>query len=265
VGQPRRLHFLTGFFPTCTSGYCGTTAGGGWGAAPVAQQPPGSSLCLSPPVESLGPKSALCFYSYFVLICKIANSGPCPVECGWSLMYIIKYFCHNGGGFGMVRWPWVSHPSGTQVLPFCCGWEGTRCGDPTQPCSPPHQVNTELNKQQGTSKPVYLVFNRTTTTSPRWCGARGCSTGRSSGWGTASSPGTIFPRLQPAGREHHGSLQRSCRPDGSGRKGVHAPSLRLKAHHHLAQKAVFCSWALTSFPWLCLHDGEELQFSPDSS
>ncbi|NXY58900.1 PHF13 protein, partial [Callaeas wilsoni] len=30
---------------------------------PVTQQPPGSSLCLSPPVESLGPKSALCFYS----------------------------------------------------------------------------------------------------------------------------------------------------------------------------------------------------------
>ncbi|NWH52659.1 PHF13 protein, partial [Fregata magnificens] len=36
-----------------------------WGS-PVTQQPPGSSLCLSP-VESLGPKSALCFYSYFVL------------------------------------------------------------------------------------------------------------------------------------------------------------------------------------------------------
>lgn len=28
------LFLLTGFFPTCTSGYCGTTAGGGWGAAP---------------------------------------------------------------------------------------------------------------------------------------------------------------------------------------------------------------------------------------
>ncbi|NXR66610.1 PHF13 protein, partial [Rhadina sibilatrix] len=41
--------------------------GQGVGQPPVAQQPPGSSLCLSPPVESLGPKSALCFYSYFVL------------------------------------------------------------------------------------------------------------------------------------------------------------------------------------------------------
>ncbi|NWR36570.1 PHF13 protein, partial [Tachuris rubrigastra] len=39
----------------------------GVGQPPVTQQPPGSSLCLSPPVESLGPKSALCFYSYFVL------------------------------------------------------------------------------------------------------------------------------------------------------------------------------------------------------
>ncbi|NXM37101.1 PHF13 protein, partial [Oxyruncus cristatus] len=38
----------------------------GVGQPPVTQQPPGSSLCLSPPVESLGPKSALCFYSYFV-------------------------------------------------------------------------------------------------------------------------------------------------------------------------------------------------------
>ncbi|NWU42679.1 PHF13 protein, partial [Hylia prasina] len=37
--------------------------GQGVGQPPVAQQPPGSSLCLSPPVESLGPKSALCFYS----------------------------------------------------------------------------------------------------------------------------------------------------------------------------------------------------------
>ncbi|KFP36796.1 PHD finger protein 13, partial [Chlamydotis macqueenii] len=37
------------------------------GSPLVAQQPPGSSLCLSPPVESLGPKSALCFYSSFVL------------------------------------------------------------------------------------------------------------------------------------------------------------------------------------------------------
>ncbi|NXI83145.1 PHF13 protein, partial [Rhipidura dahli] len=41
--------------------------GQGVGQPPVTQQPPGSSLCLSPPVESLGPKSALCFYSYFVL------------------------------------------------------------------------------------------------------------------------------------------------------------------------------------------------------
>ncbi|NXV90186.1 PHF13 protein, partial [Calonectris borealis] len=41
--------------------------GEGVGQPPVTQQPPGSSLCLSPPVESLGPKSALCFYSYFVL------------------------------------------------------------------------------------------------------------------------------------------------------------------------------------------------------
>ncbi|NXC01397.1 PHF13 protein, partial [Orthonyx spaldingii] len=41
--------------------------GQGVGQPPVIQQPPGSSLCLSPPVESLGPKSALCFYSYFVL------------------------------------------------------------------------------------------------------------------------------------------------------------------------------------------------------
>ncbi|NWZ34323.1 PHF13 protein, partial [Brachypodius atriceps] len=41
--------------------------GQGVGQPPVAQQPPGLSLCLSPPVESLGPKSALCFYSYFVL------------------------------------------------------------------------------------------------------------------------------------------------------------------------------------------------------
>ncbi|NXP28310.1 PHF13 protein, partial [Scytalopus superciliaris] len=41
--------------------------GEGVGQLPVTQQPPGSSLCLSPPVESLGPKSALCFYSYFVL------------------------------------------------------------------------------------------------------------------------------------------------------------------------------------------------------
>ncbi|NXA05605.1 PHF13 protein, partial [Sapayoa aenigma] len=41
--------------------------GEGLGQSPVTQQPPGSSLCLSPPVESLGPKSALCFYSYFVL------------------------------------------------------------------------------------------------------------------------------------------------------------------------------------------------------
>ncbi|NWW00533.1 PHF13 protein, partial [Machaerirhynchus nigripectus] len=40
--------------------------GQGVGQPPVTQQPPGSSLCLSP-VESLGPKSALCFYSYFVL------------------------------------------------------------------------------------------------------------------------------------------------------------------------------------------------------
>ncbi|NXR96139.1 PHF13 protein, partial [Hypocryptadius cinnamomeus] len=37
--------------------------GQGVGQSPVTQQPPGSSLCLSPPVESLGPKSALCFYS----------------------------------------------------------------------------------------------------------------------------------------------------------------------------------------------------------
>ncbi|NXL25213.1 PHF13 protein, partial [Setophaga kirtlandii] len=37
--------------------------GQGVGQASVTQQPPGSSLCLSPPVESLGPKSALCFYS----------------------------------------------------------------------------------------------------------------------------------------------------------------------------------------------------------
>ncbi|NXB02580.1 PHF13 protein, partial [Cnemophilus loriae] len=36
--------------------------GQGVGQPPVTQQPPGSSLCLSP-VESLGPKSALCFYS----------------------------------------------------------------------------------------------------------------------------------------------------------------------------------------------------------
>ncbi|KFO54852.1 PHD finger protein 13 [Corvus brachyrhynchos] len=41
--------------------------GQGVGQPPVTQQPPGSSLCLFPPVESLGPKSALCFYSYFVL------------------------------------------------------------------------------------------------------------------------------------------------------------------------------------------------------
>ncbi|NXK94354.1 PHF13 protein, partial [Formicarius rufipectus] len=41
--------------------------GEGVGQPPVTQKPPGSSLCLSPPVESLGPKSALCFYSYFVL------------------------------------------------------------------------------------------------------------------------------------------------------------------------------------------------------
>ncbi|NXN85702.1 PHF13 protein, partial [Bombycilla garrulus] len=41
--------------------------GQGVGQPPVTQQPPGSSLCLSPPVESLGPKSALCFYSSFVL------------------------------------------------------------------------------------------------------------------------------------------------------------------------------------------------------
>ncbi|NXR27665.1 PHF13 protein, partial [Cinclus mexicanus] len=37
--------------------------GQGVGQPPVTQQPPGSSLCLCPPVESLGPKSALCFYS----------------------------------------------------------------------------------------------------------------------------------------------------------------------------------------------------------
>ncbi|NXA78917.1 PHF13 protein, partial [Thryothorus ludovicianus] len=37
--------------------------GQGVGQPPATQQPPGSSLCLSPPVESLGPKSALCFYS----------------------------------------------------------------------------------------------------------------------------------------------------------------------------------------------------------
>ncbi|NXP98450.1 PHF13 protein, partial [Vidua macroura] len=37
--------------------------GQGVGQPPVTQQPPGLSLCLSPPVESLGPKSALCFYS----------------------------------------------------------------------------------------------------------------------------------------------------------------------------------------------------------
>ncbi|NWI41384.1 PHF13 protein, partial [Picathartes gymnocephalus] len=41
--------------------------GQGVGQPPVTQQPPGSSLCLSPPVESLGPKSALCFYSSLVL------------------------------------------------------------------------------------------------------------------------------------------------------------------------------------------------------
>ncbi|NWU20279.1 PHF13 protein, partial [Dyaphorophyia castanea] len=35
----------------------------GQGVGQPPQQPPGSSLCLSPPVESLGPKSALCFYS----------------------------------------------------------------------------------------------------------------------------------------------------------------------------------------------------------
>ncbi|NXW55636.1 PHF13 protein, partial [Eurystomus gularis] len=42
--------------------------GRAWGSPHhSAAPPPGSSLCLSPPVESLGPKSALCFYSYFVL------------------------------------------------------------------------------------------------------------------------------------------------------------------------------------------------------
>lgn len=42
------LFLLTGFFPTCTSGYCGTT---GWGrvggSPPPLSNPPGSSLCLS--------------------------------------------------------------------------------------------------------------------------------------------------------------------------------------------------------------------------
>lgn len=42
------LFLLTGFFPTCTSGYCGTT---GWGrvggSPPPPSNPPGSSLCLS--------------------------------------------------------------------------------------------------------------------------------------------------------------------------------------------------------------------------
>lgn len=98
-----------------------------WGS-PVTQQPPGLSLCLSPPVESLGPESALCFYSYFVLICKLANSGPCPVECGWSLMYIIKYFCHNSSGLGIVWWPWGPTCSSSVV-----GGRGPAVGIPSSP------------------------------------------------------------------------------------------------------------------------------------
>lgn len=32
-----------------------------------------------------------------------------------------------------------------------------------------------------------------------------------------------------------------------------------------SSKAVFCSWALTSLPWLCLYSRVELRFSLDSS
>lgn len=56
----------------------------GWGRVGGSPPPPSNPQarpCASPPVESLGPKSALCFYSYFVWICKIAKfwSLPCGV------------------------------------------------------------------------------------------------------------------------------------------------------------------------------------------
>lgn len=40
----------------------------------------------------------------------------------------------------------------------------------------------------------------------------------------------------------------------------HTLAATLKAHHYLAQK-LFCSWALTNFPWLCLRSGVELRFT----
>lgn len=118
------LILLAGFSPTCTSGYYGTTAGGSGGAAPppTTQQSPGSSPCLSSCGKPGPQKCFMFFYSYFVLICKIANSGPCPVECGWSRMYIIKYFCHNAGAFGLL-------------LPSLMGWLGAG-----QAAEPPIQV-----------------------------------------------------------------------------------------------------------------------------
>lgn len=51
--------FLTGFFPTCTSGYCGTTAGGGCGAAPCHSAAP---RLVPVPLSSCGkPGPQKCF------------------------------------------------------------------------------------------------------------------------------------------------------------------------------------------------------------
>lgn len=80
-------------------------------------------------------------------------------------MYIIKYFCHNGDGFRIVRWLWVlclaPECSPASVLLRDLVW-GTHSA--LLPPSP--QVNNKLDKQQGTSRPAHLVFNSAMTTSP---------------------------------------------------------------------------------------------------
>lgn len=45
--QSPRVEFLTGFFPTCTSGYCGTTAGGRVWDSPLSHSSPQARPCAS--------------------------------------------------------------------------------------------------------------------------------------------------------------------------------------------------------------------------
>lgn len=118
----------------------------GGGPPPTTQQSPGSSPCLSSCGKPGPQKCFMFFYSYFVLICKIANSGPCPVECGWSRMYIIKYFCHNAGAFGLL-------------LPSLMGWLGAgQAAEPPHPGTPPGCTH---NSQAVVQQMFYLAVNHT--------------------------------------------------------------------------------------------------------